>query len=298
LAGERAAFRAALHAALVRLACGGPGAALAPAVTALLAAHLGCHAVGPPARRAWLAGALDDVVDALEAAGPDGARTAAPRDRHDSASRTCAVAAQREAGRAVRVAVRLRDVRPAGEYALHAVLRARGRLVRPARDRLALLRLRACSARAIMTPCIPGTLVRVKQGALHAGTAAAAAAAAGLARLALELQAAGGPVRPALRALRRLAAAFAGALAPHAPALALLAARAAGPDELGGALALLAREAARPRGGFTGAQAGAREQSIFVLQYSQLSVHLLGVKAAGSPVFWHCIAWRPVAGPL
>ncbi len=109
-AGERAAFRGALHAALVRLACGGAGAALAPAVTALLAAHLGCHAVGPPARRVWLAAALDDVVDALEAAGPDGARTAALRNHHDSASRACAVAAHCVAGRAGRVAVRLRKV--------------------------------------------------------------------------------------------------------------------------------------------------------------------------------------------
>lgn len=69
-AGERAAFRAALHSLLVRLACSG---ARAPALTALLAGHLGCHPVGPPGRCAWLPGALDDVLDALEAAAPAGA---------------------------------------------------------------------------------------------------------------------------------------------------------------------------------------------------------------------------------
>ena len=142
-----------------------------------------------------------------------------------------------------------------------------------------------------MTPCIPGALARCEQPALCAGAAAAAAAAAGLARLALELQATGGPLRPALRSLRRLAAAFDGVLAPHAPALALLAARAAGPDELGGALALLAREAARPRGGFTGAQAGTREQ-----RGSSQQCVCRAAKAAGSLVLWHCDACRPVAG--
>ena len=55
--------------ALVRLACGGPGV-LAPTLTALLACHMGCHPVGPPARRAWLCGAMDDVTDTLEIAGP------------------------------------------------------------------------------------------------------------------------------------------------------------------------------------------------------------------------------------
>ena len=69
-AGERAGFRAALHATLVRLACSG---APAPALRALLAGHLGCYPVGPPGRCAWLLGALDDVMDVLEAAEPDGA---------------------------------------------------------------------------------------------------------------------------------------------------------------------------------------------------------------------------------
>lgn len=56
--------------ALVRLACAGPGA-LAPTLIALLAGHVGCHPVGPPARRTWLCGATDDVTDTLEIAGPD-----------------------------------------------------------------------------------------------------------------------------------------------------------------------------------------------------------------------------------
>lgn len=92
----------------------------------------------------------------------------------------------------------------------------------------------------------------------HTGAApAAAAAAAALARLALELQAAGGPMHAPLRALRRLAGAFEGVLAPHAPVLALLAARCAGGGaSLGGVLALLAREASRPVGSFVGAQGG------------------------------------------
>ena len=63
-AGERAAFRAALHAMLVRLACSGVSA---PVLTVLLAGHLGCHPVGPPGRCAWLLGAFDDVLDTLEA---------------------------------------------------------------------------------------------------------------------------------------------------------------------------------------------------------------------------------------
>lgn len=69
------AFRAALHSMLVRLACFG---ASAPALTALLAGHLGCHPVGPPGRCAWLLGALDDVLDALEAAEPAGALRLGP----------------------------------------------------------------------------------------------------------------------------------------------------------------------------------------------------------------------------
>lgn len=59
----------------------------------------------------------------------------------------------------------------------------------------------------------------------------------------------------------RLQLARGGLLAPHAPALALLATRAAGAGELGAALALLAREAARPGGGFAGARAGAMPPS-------------------------------------
>ncbi|KAK9836092.1 hypothetical protein WJX81_000611 [Elliptochloris bilobata] len=155
LAGERASFRAALHSALVRLACSG---ASLPALVALLAAHMGCHAVGAPGRRSWLLGALDDVVDALEAAGP--------------------------------------------------------------------------------------------QGAPHAPVAAAA-----LTRLALELQVAGGPTSPPLRGLHRLARAYGGVLAPHAPELALLATRCAGGADLCAVLALLMREAARPGGSFMGARA-------------------------------------------
>lgn len=89
------------------------------------------------------------------------------------------------------------------------------------------------------------------------GERTVATASAALARLGLELQAAGGPLHAPLRALRRLAAARDGALAPHAPALALLAARARGGVGLGSTLALLAREAARPGGGFAGARVGA-----------------------------------------
>ena len=66
----------------------------------------------------------------------------------------------------------------------------------------------------------------------------------------------GGPAGAPLRCLRRLQRGRCGLLAPHAPVLALLAARCSGAGELGAALALLAREAARPGGGFAGARAG------------------------------------------
>ena len=94
-----------------------------------------------------------------------------------------------------------------------------------------------------------------------AGTAAAETAAAALARLALELQAGGGPAGAPLHGLLRLQRARGGLLAPHAPVLALLAARCTCAGELGAALALLAREAARPGGGFAGARAGAEAPS-------------------------------------